>query len=283
MSACVATAVRQAVEADPQVAWRVCVLDASRDDVLVEHDPRTVQRTASLGKLVLLVEVGRRLEEGTLDPGERLTPTEDDLVRDSGLWWHLSSASLPLLDCAALVGAFSDNLATNVLLRRVGGVDPARSTARQVGLDGVRLHRKVADAAPPPGTGSAHGLSSGCAADYAALMARLHRDDIVSPAVCRLVLGWLALNADLSMVGGAFGLDPLCHTDPDRGLQLWNKTGTTSDVLGDVGLLSGPARTVAYAVLTERDDAQHPGGRESALAGMAAIGSALRGVVEGGR
>jgi beta-lactamase class A len=156
-----------------------------------------------------------------------------------------------------------------------------RATARAAGLDGVRLHRKVRDTAPAPGTASPFGLSSGSARACADLMARLHRRDVGSPSVCARVLGWLGLNADLSMVGGAFGLDPLCHNEPDRGVQLWNKTGTIADVLGDVGLVSGPAAVVSYAVLTEHDDAHHPAGRDSALAGMAQVGTALRAVVEG--
>lgn len=274
-------AVDLAATADPDVSWRVGVLDADSGDLLAHRDPDTIQRTASLGKLLLLVEVARRIEDGTLDPAQALAPVEDDLVRDSGLWWHLSARSLPLADCAALVGAFSDNLATNVLLRRVGGPEPVRATAQRAALDGVRLHRQVADTAPPPGAGSPYGLSSGTARAYADLVARLHRRDVISPAVCARVLGWLGLNADLSMVGGAFGLDPLCHVQSDRGFQLWNKTGTIRDVLADVGVVSGPARVVAYAVLTERDDAHHPAGRDSALAGMRVIGAALRAAVEG--
>ena len=274
-------AVDAAADVDHDVSWRVSVIDVGRERVLAQRDPDTVQRTASLGKLLLLIEVAKRFEDGSLDPTETLTPTDDDLVRDSGLWWHLSSRSLALADCAALVGAFSDNLATNVLLTRVGGAEPVRATARAEGLDGVRLHRKVRDTAPAPGTGSPYGLSSGSARACADLMARLHRRDVGSPAVCARVLGWLGLNADLSMVAGAFGLDPLCHNEPDRGVQLWNKTGTIADVLGDVGLVSGPAAVVSYAVLTEHDDAHHPAGRDSALAGMAQVGTALRAVVEG--
>jgi beta-lactamase class A len=274
-------AVDAAAAADRDVSWRVVVLDAATGAVLAQRDPDTVQRTASLGKLLLLIEVARRLEDGSLDPAEPLTPTDEDLVRDSGLWWHLTARSLPLADCAALVGAFSDNLATNVLLGRVGGPGPVRATAQAATLDGVRLHRKVRDTAPPPGTGNPHGLSSGSARAYADLVARLHRLDVISPSVCARVLGWLGLNADLSMVGGAFGLDPLCHNEPDRGVQLWNKTGTIDDVLADVGLVSGPGAVVSYAVLTEHDDAHHPGGRDSTLAGMARVGAAVRAVVEG--
>jgi beta-lactamase class A len=83
------------------------------------------------------------------------------------------------------------------------------------------------------------------------------------------------------MVAAAFGLDPLCHDAPDRGVQLWNKTGTISDVRADVGVVAGPATTLAYAVLTEWDDTGHPAGRDAALAGMVGVGASLRSCVEG--
>jgi beta-lactamase class A len=111
---------------------------------------------------------------------------------------------------------------------------------------------------------------------------RLARGEVVSRAVSDQVVAWLSLNADLSMVAAAFGLDPLCHADPDRGVRLWNKTGTISDVRGDAGVVSGPGGSLAYAVLAEWDDATSPQARDAALSGMARIGAALRRVVEGG-
>jgi beta-lactamase class A len=277
-----ACAVGDAVRADPLVAWRVCVLDPATGRVIAHQDPDTVQRSASLGKLLLLVEVARRFEDGSLDPAEPLAHGDDDWVEDSGLWWHLSARALPAVDCAALVGAFSDNLATNVLLRRVGGPEPVARSAAELGVTGVGLHRYVGQGSRPGPPPHPHGLSGGSATGYASLMARLHRGDVASPEVSARVLGWLSLNADLSMVGGALGLDPLCHDEPDRGLQLWNKTGTISDVRGDVGVVDGPARGVAYAVLTEWDDARHPDGRDAALNGMNRIGQAIRSWVEEG-
>lgn len=260
------------------VAWGVRLLDATTGQALASHRADQVQRTASIGKVLLLLEVARLLECGELDGSQQLVPRQEDLVADSGLWRHLSTAEMEVVDCAALVGAFSDNLATNVLLRRVGGARAVEETAVAAGIEDVALHGPVRDVRGPSDPPT---LSTGSAAGLAALAARLHRGELVSPTVSARVAGWLSLNADLSMVASAFGLDPLCHDEPDRGLRLWNKTGTITGVRGDVGVLSGPAGTIAYAVLAEWDDPAAPLAREEALAGMALVGAAVRRVVEG--
>src|SRR5690606_37577890 len=97
-------------------------------------------------------------------------------------------------------------------------------------------------------------LSVGCAADWVGVLAALAAGEVVDVAVSRLVLDWLGLGVDLSMVAGALGLDPLAHAEPDRGLLLWHKTGTDAGVRADVGLVAGE-RTVAYAVLCGWDPA----------------------------
>ncbi|MGO4342394.1 serine hydrolase [Pedococcus sp. 2YAF34] len=262
----------------PTVAWGIQLVDTATGQVLAAHRPDQVQRTASLGKVLLLLEVARLLESGDLDGSQQLVPRPDDLVGDSGLWRHLATAEMQVVDCAALVGAFSDNLATNVLLRRVGGARAVEETAVAAGIDDVALHGPVRDVRGPSDPPT---LSTGSAAGLAAFAARLHRRELVSPGASERVAGWLSLNADLSMVASAFGLDPLCHDDADRGLSLWNKTGTITGVRGDVGVLSGPAGAVAYAVLAEWDDRAEPLAREEALGGMALVGAAVRRVVEG--
>ena len=72
-------------------------------------------RTASVGKVLLLVETARLIAAASLTD-EPLTRSLDLWVSDSVLGHTLSVETLPLIDVAALVGAVSDNLATNVLL-----------------------------------------------------------------------------------------------------------------------------------------------------------------------
>lgn len=258
----------------PDAQWSVEVRDADDDVVLASYGADTVLPTASIGKLVLLVEAAHRLAAGTLDPAELLVRTDEDAVADSGLWHVLRSDELPVADACALVGAVSDNFATNVLLRRLG-LDAVTATATRIDMARSRLLDRVRDDRGPE---HAPALSVGCAEDLARFCARLHRREILSPAVSETVSAWLSLNTDLSMVGGAFGLDPLAHAGPDRGLVLWNKTGTTETVRGDVGVVSGPRRTLAYAVLASWEESPDPSAdpRDRILDDMREVGRWLR-------
>ena len=249
------------------------VRDAVSGAVLVSEDADRVQRTASIGKLLLLIEVAVRFADGRLRPDAALERTAEDEVSDSGLWQHLTSDALPAADLAALVGAVSDNLATNVLLRQVGLL-AVHERARMLGLTDTKLHDRVRDHRRPSDPET---LSTGSAVELCALMGRLHRGEVRSKAVSRQVLRWLALDTDTSMTAGAFGLDPLSHTEPDRGFTLAHKTGTDTGIRCDVGLIGGPARTLAYAVLAEFDDDD----RDAVLGRMFAHGQAIRELAEG--
>ena len=226
------------------------VVDLDSDARVLSIDDRIVLPTASVGKILLLIEVSARLSEQAVPALEVLDKTPKDTVGDSGLWRHLQVRSLPLADVATLVGATSDNLATNVLLREVG-LDAVRARTEELGLlrtallDLVRDHRGPDDAPQ---------LSVGSTAELAWLFAALARGQVVDALTSSRVLGWLSLNTDLSMVASAFGVDPLSHRGVDQGLQLVNKTGTDAGVRSEVGILRGPRRGVSYAVSVQFAD-----------------------------
>jgi len=240
--------------------FSVCLLDADTGDALAAVEPDVIRPTASVGKVLLLIAVARMIADDLLDPEMTTTRLPADAVADSGLWQHLQQPSLSVLDLAALVGAISDNLATNVLLRVVG-LPTVAATAELLELGVTRLHDRVRDIRGPADPPT---LSTGSAAELAGLSGRLHRGAAFGRAVSDRVLNWLNLDTDTSMVAGAFGLDPLAHTAPDRGRWLAHKTGTDLGIRADVGLLRGPRRSVAYAVLAEFDDTR----RDEVLAEM---------------
>ena len=102
-----------------RVAWSMAVLDAVTGETLWDYEPSLTLRTASVGKLFLLVEVARQVEAGELSLEERIERTAALAVADSGLWHVLGVNGLSIGDACSLIGAVSDNLATNVLLERI--------------------------------------------------------------------------------------------------------------------------------------------------------------------
>ena len=238
----------------PGVRWGVCLQVDGRS--VAEVAPTDVLPTASVGKVLLLIEVARRIEAGLLDPGLRLAPVPDDRAADSGLWQHLDEPALSVASLAVLVASVSDNLATNVLLREVG-IDAVAEVAVQCGLEDTRLldrirDRRDADHPAAPSVGSAVELTR--------LMAGVASGEVVSPAVSARVAGWLALDVDTSMVAGGLALDPLAHLDGP--MRLFHKTGWDVGVRADVGHVDGPRAAISYAVLAAWD----PGDRDASVA-----------------
>lgn len=258
---------------DPAVGlrWSACVREAASGVVLDSFEPGRVLPTASVAKVLLLIELARRFETGDLDRRARV-PRGSDRVADSGLWQVMDASSLTASDAARLVGAVSDNQATNALIDLVG-LDAVGATAHALGLHDCALLDRVRDVRGP---GHPAMLSRGSAAELSALAARLHRGEVIGPRVSADVTDWLALGADLSMVSGAFGLDPLAHRDADRGIRLWNKTGTDAGVRADVGVVDADGRAVAFAVIAQWSDEASPGTRDAVLAAMRAAGDRLR-------
>ncbi len=245
-------------------------LDLGTGSVLFSVDDHVAMPTASIGKVLLLVEVAARLESRETSALSLVDRLETDAVGGSGVWQHLAVPSLPIADLAALVGATSDNLATNVLLRRIG-LDAVSARTERLGmrrtamLDLVRDHRGPDDAPQ---------LSVGSAKELTWLFSALARGEVVDVPTSRRVVSWLSLNHDLSMVASAFGLDPLAHRAPDHGLLLVNKTGADRGVRSEVGVLRGPRAGVAYVVSTVFDDTDLAA-RLGVLDGMRVVGRDL--------
>lgn len=250
--------------------WSVYVAPVGQpESPWAQENPDLVLPTASIGKLVLLGELARQIDAGLIDPGERVTWTDADFLHDSGLWHVLDQRDLTIADAARLVGAVSDNLATNVLLRRVG-LDAVRAYGEQLGLAPLELLDFVREERDTSIPGVAWTLSVGSARSLWNYM-----DLLAAGQIPELVAHWLSLDTDLSMVASAFLLDPLAHTAYDADdVLLINKTGTLNAVRADVGLVEAGGNRIAYAAIAEFDPAA--GELVPVMARMRQIGDAIR-------
>lgn len=264
-----------AVAADLAAGFSFTVMELRSDHVVASYNGDVERPIASVGKLLLLLEVAEQLESDPSLGHRELSRASVEPVGDSGLWQHLQSDELSVNDVVMLVGAVSDNLATNVLLQLVS-LSAVESRTASLGLRHTRLADIVRDrrgADDPPL------LASGTTDELALLTAHLARGNHRPSAQ---VLHWISFGMDLSMVGSAFGLDPLSHgVGPDRGLRIWSKTGTDAGVRADVGIVSRGERRLGYAAVgtwAPRSEADRE--RDLVLELMNCLGTDLRRILE---
>ncbi len=233
----------------PDARWSVQIADGVGVP-LASSSPDLALSTASIGKVLVLIELAQRACAGSLNLASSVSRHSVEPVHDSGMWQHLTTDQLPLGDVAVLVGAVSDNWATNVLIDHLGLEQiNLRSTTTETDLklhDSVRNQRTVQHP---------ENLSTASAAGLVRLFAGLvrARDREVTSAPAQQVLSWLTLNVDLSMVLSAFGLDPLAHAQDARAIRIASKTGTDEGVRADVGVVEADGKGVLYAMVVNWD------------------------------
>ncbi|MGK5740052.1 serine hydrolase [Micromonospora sp. URMC 103] len=196
---------------------------------------------ASVGKLLLLGEVARRLAEGSLTPDQPVDLLDDDrTLGGTGLLGLLSPRRWTVTDLATAVAAVSDNAATNALLRVVT-LEAVDELARRGGLRDTRLHDRIRAVRGP---GVPPTFATGTARDLCALLAGAATGAWPDSQASGLLTGWLARNTDRALVADTIPHDPW-STD---GVRVANKTGTDSGVRADAGIVAG-RHTVVYAVV----------------------------------
>lgn len=254
----------------PGLAVSALATDIDSGAEIFRHHPDRVLDTASVGKIFLLHLLLTEVDRGQRSLEDRVTRRPVEQFENSGIWYLLQQDTLTLYDVAALIGAASDNAATNTLCRVIG-LDEVDAHTRELGYTRSGLDDVVRWPLPPK---AARTLSHATAEELVRFVQRTADADDLSTASSDTLQRWLGAGMDLSMVASAFGLDPLAHYFFDRDMWLWNKTGTISTVRADMGLVMSPTRRLAYAVLInwERDAPA----RDRALQAMREAGLALR-------
>jgi beta-lactamase class A len=267
-------AIDDVVGTSADVEWAISIRDASGRE-LVHSNADRAMKTASVGKLLLLIEVARQRDAGELSGAAMLRRGPEPMVADSGLWQHLRVEKMSVDDLCVLVASVSDNVATNVVLNKVG-LPAIRALAESLGLVHTALLDHVRDHRGPDNPPT---LSTGSASELSLLMSQLSRNELVSPVVSEQVNTWLATGVDLSMVASAFGLDPLAHVRIDRNILIRNKTGADPGVRADVGTIGRGTGRYSYAVIANWD-APNADLRDVVLSEMNGIGALLRTALE---
>ena len=195
--------------------------------------------SASLIKVLVLVELLRQADSGSLSLAEEVLVGPEDLVEDSEM---LEARRLPApVSCRDLAGgmiAVSDNAATNLLVRRAGA-GSVNALAGRLGLRRTSLRREMMDFAARA-RGEENTTS---ASDMAALMREIWAGSTLTDGSRDLALGLLLGQRLASKI--RVPLPP--------GARYAHKTGELEGVENDAGIALLPGRSFALAVLIEGD------------------------------
>lgn len=116
----------------------------SLENVLVgDH----VQRSASTIKLFILASAYQKASRGELDINQHYTIKSSDIVSDSVSLSGSSGKTYPLSQIARFMVETSDNTATNIMIRHVGGVEAVNNEIRRMGYTQTYLERYMKDSA----------------------------------------------------------------------------------------------------------------------------------------
>jgi beta-lactamase class A len=198
-------------------------------------------RTASTIKLAVMVEAFARVAEGRAKWTDELALTKEKKVGGSGILNELSDGlRLSFRDAVNLMMMLSDNTATNLVIDVVTA-DAVNARMASLGLSETRLMRKVfgggvSEEGRRP-ENARFGLGRSSPREMVALLEKLERGEVVSPAASREMLELLKRERGQEAIGRSLWRVPKA-----------TKSGALDALRSSVGIVYTARGRVAIAV-----------------------------------
>jgi beta-lactamase class A len=201
--------------------------------------------TASLIKVAVMVEVYHQIAEGKLRPDTSVTLTEADKAGDETVPLNVIHAGtkLTVADLLRFMIAWSDNTATNLLVRLVGTANVDRRV-ESYGLVNTKIFRPTfrdGKADVYPELEREYGLGMTTPNEAARLLELIAQGMVVSRKACDEMIAILALQQDRAMIPRNLPFER------DR-ILVANKTGWDEEKLPDASGFKGDVRNDAAYV-----------------------------------
>lgn len=111
---------------------------------IINIDGESTHLAASEAKFYILLDYAEKVSNGSLDPTTPIKLMEEDKTLGSGiLRFEIPGNEVSLSFLAYLMMSISDNTATNILLREVGGPKAIASFLNKIGIDDTKVDGEV--------------------------------------------------------------------------------------------------------------------------------------------
>lgn len=177
---------------------------------------------ASMIKVPILIAFFQEVDAGNLKLDETLTLQQSDLASGSGEMQYAGvGAQYSALATATNMIIISDNTATNMLIRRLGGLEVLNQRFQQWGLQQTAIHNVLPDL---------EGTNTTSPKELSDLLSRVSQGDLISMKSRDRMLEIMRRTVNNSLLPASLG----------EGATISHKTGDIGSAVGDTGLVDLP-------------------------------------------
>lgn len=206
----------------------VCIIDASNGNYChVNSDKAFV--SASMIKLAVLCEYMHAVDNGQLDPADRVALKNMNVVGGTGLIQTERHASYTYDELCRYMIMYSDNTATNVLINKLGQ-DAINERVQALGCKNTSLNRQLMAL----NTNTENWIS---ARDTATILYKIKNGTAASSAMCAKALEYLSKQTDNEGMAEGISSGAFAH-----------KTGSLRSMRHDGGIVLGKHPYVIVAL-----------------------------------
>lgn len=206
----------------------VCIIDASNGNYCqVNSDKAFV--SASMIKLAVLCEYMHAVDNGQLDPADRVTLKNMKVVGGTGLIQTERHASYTYEELCRYMIMYSDNTATNALINKLGQ-DSVNERVQTLGCKNTSLNRQLMAL----NTNTENWIS---ARDAATILYKIKNDTAASSTICAKALEYLSKQTDNEGMAEGISSGAFAH-----------KTGSLRSMRHDGGIVLGKRPYVIVAL-----------------------------------
>lgn len=200
--------------------------------------------TASIIKLPILIALFQEVDAGRVRLDESLTMTRDMVAGGSGnMQYQQVDSQFSVLETATRMITISDNTATNMIVRRLGGIQALNDRLQRWGLQHTRMQNLLPDR---------FGTNVTTANELAKLLAMLDRRQLLSASSQAQVLNIMSRVQNRTLLPAGLG----------QGAAIAHKTGDIGAVQGDAGIIRLPSGKRYLAAILVKRDRNDPNSRD---------------------
>jgi beta-lactamase class A len=193
--------------------------------------------SASTIKLPILVAFFQDIDRGKINLAEELIMSKDVIASGSGsMQYEPPNSKFSALETAEQMMTISDNTATNMLIKRLGGMEQLNQRFTKMGLAATKLHNPLPDLT---------GTNTTTSADLGNLLVKIDGGNLIS----------LRSRDRMLYIMRNIVTNTLLPEGLESGAIIAHKTGDIKSALGDVGIIDMPnGKRYIASVLVKRPD-----------------------------